>query len=1042
MEGPFALILIVVAGLVLAAPILAIVALRRTGSIRLLETRLEEMQHRLAAIDRRLRELQGRGAVEAHPAAHPSTTPPHPSAAPSSPIEDALAELTGLVAPPEPPGLPEPPGPTPRPRPPQGPPPLPGTPLDPRVPPSPAGPQAPPPRATAPRAGAVPPAGGRPAPPSLTSIPSGPSGIDWERWLGIRGAAVLGAIALGLAGLLFFRYSIEHGLITPTMRVVFGTITGLACVGGSTLLRARGYRAASEGVAGAGVVILYAAFWAAHALYALIPLLATFVLMVLVTAACCLLAVRQESLLVAVLGLAGGFATPLLLSSGEDRPIGLFGYILLLDLGLLLVARVRRWPSLGLLSLLGTALMQALWIGARMGPDRLALGLLILAVFAALFAGVSRLGKRDAGTATPLARGTEIAALLLPFAFALYFAGRVELGPHLYPIALLLGALAAGAGFVARGQRNQAVATGAAIGCLAVVAVWCAQHALTTALSWEAALTALGLAAIFHLFVEIDPEPAGLEGPAPAAVTAALGLFAVLLAASASSAAPWAWLAGWGGLAALLYRHAAFPERAWLQLAVAAGLGIGLSLIHHRHTDAPGFPAPAVVLALLVGASVALQAAALFRREEEVIAFAERAAALLPILLLLALVPSPFLRGLGAAPALGASLLLGLLAAFAATRLGKGPWYAAAVAATWLVHNAWIFGHPLADLPAADFLAAWGLAATAVVALTLWPLLAVRRFSDDRIAWYAAALSGPLWFAPLRALFVTRFGDGLIGILPILLGALALGAAARARDAWPEDDPRRTSALAWFAGVALCFVAVAIPLQLEKQWVTIGWALQGLAVIALWSRLDHPGLKYFGLLLLGAATARLVANPALLTYYPRPDTRIVNWILYTYLVPAAALIGSAWHLRPREAERARPWESGLYATGAAVGAIASSGAAIAVLFVWMNLAIADWYATGPSLTLTLGGAPAQRLTVSITWAIYALLLLGLGMARAATGLRWLSLAFLLVTIGKVFLHDLGELRDLYRVASLVGLAVSLLLVSLLYQRFVFRREPA
>jgi uncharacterized membrane protein len=47
-----------------------------------------------------------------------------------------------------------------------------------------------------------------------------------------------------------------------------------------------------------------------------------------------------------------------------------------------------------------------------------------------------------------------------------------------------------------------------------------------------------------------------------------------------------------------------------------------------------------------------------------------------------------------------------------------------------------------------------------------------------------------------------------------------------------------------------------------------------------------------------------------------------------------------------------------------------------------------------------------------------------------------------VTIGKVFLYDLGELRDLYRVVSLVGLAVSLLLVSLLYQRFVFRRPSS
>jgi uncharacterized membrane protein len=64
------------------------------------------------------------------------------------------------------------------------------------------------------------------------------------------------------------------------------------------------------------------------------------------------------------------------------------------------------------------------------------------------------------------------------------------------------------------------------------------------------------------------------------------------------------------------------------------------------------------------------------------------------------------------------------------------------------------------------------------------------------------------------------------------------------------------------------------------------------------------------------------------------------------------------------------------------------------------------------------------------------------MARAHIGLRWVSLSFLVVTIGKVFLYDLGELRDLYRVVSLVGLAVSLLLVSLLYQRFVFRRASS
>ena len=51
----------------------------------------------------------------------------------------------------------------------------------------------------------------------------------------------------------------------------------------------------------------------------------------------------------------------------------------------------------------------------------------------------------------------------------------------------------------------------------------------------------------------------------------------------------------------------------------------------------------------------------------------------------------------------------------------------------------------------------------------------------------------------------------------------------------------------------------------------------------------------------------------------------------------------------------------------------------------------------------------------------------------------MSLVFLLASIGKVFLYDLGQLKDLYRVASLMGLAVSSMIISLAYQRFVFRR---
>jgi uncharacterized membrane protein len=64
------------------------------------------------------------------------------------------------------------------------------------------------------------------------------------------------------------------------------------------------------------------------------------------------------------------------------------------------------------------------------------------------------------------------------------------------------------------------------------------------------------------------------------------------------------------------------------------------------------------------------------------------------------------------------------------------------------------------------------------------------------------------------------------------------------------------------------------------------------------------------------------------------------------------------------------------------------------------------------------------------------------MWRASRALRFVSLGFLLLTVAKVFLYDLAALEGLYRILSFLGLGVSLILVSLLYQRFVFSREAS
>src|SRR2546428_408262 len=263
------------------------------------------------------------------------------------------------------------------------------------------------------------------------------------------------------------------------------------------------------------MVVLYAAFWAASILYGLVPTPVAFVLMVAVTASGCILSWRHTSQVIASLGLIGGFLTPLLLSTGADRPIGLFGYVLLLDTGLLYLARQRRWPVLALLSLAGTVFYQALWIGTRMGPDRLLLGLAILGAFALLFAvAPRRAGGEEADLEWLIA---QAGGVLVPFAFVLYFASSTRLGVPFHSYGILLVPLSAAAGWIARAQRTYRIGLGAAAATVAIVGVWLFTRAVGAGLAWEAALWCVLLALTFHVFVEWEREPGGQGSPAPPA---------------------------------------------------------------------------------------------------------------------------------------------------------------------------------------------------------------------------------------------------------------------------------------------------------------------------------------------------------------------------------------------------------------------------------------------------------------------------------------------------------------------------------------------
>ncbi|HNW34787.1 MAG TPA: DUF2339 domain-containing protein, partial [Candidatus Ozemobacteraceae bacterium] len=163
-----------------------------------------------------------------------------------------------------------------------------------------------------------------------------------------------------------------------------------------------------------------------------------------------------------------------------------------------------------------------------------------------------------------------------------------------------------------------------------------------------------------------------------------------------------------------------------------------------------------------------------------------------------------------------------------------------------------------------------------------FPLLYRERMQNRTLPWITAAAAGPIQFFLLYQTLTTVHGKAWIGALPIVFAAPFLYAMKQLVRKLPEELSSRLSILAWFGGTALFFITLAFPLQFDREWLTIGWALEGAALCWLFLRIPHPGLRLWGVALLVTAFARLALNPEILEYHARTGVPVLNWYLYAY----------------------------------------------------------------------------------------------------------------------------------------------------------------
>ena len=235
--------------------------------------------------------------------------------------------------------------------------------------------------------------------------------------------------------------------------------------------------------------------------------------------------------------------------------------------------------------------------------------------------------------------------------------------------------------------------------------------------------------------------------------------------------------------------------------------------------------------------------------------------------------------------------------------------------------------------------------------------------------------------------------------------------------------------------VALTFVTIAIPIQLRSNWITIAWAVEGVAI--LWAGLEIQSVRLrahaFGLFALAFFKFLSWDTP----YGYRPAfTPVFN----RYFLSSLAVIGCyvvAVYLFERARRRNLVNER---VTMLMIGL----GAA---LTFWLLISIeTHTYFAGRALAeKSLDDAAHERwlgqMALSVIWSAYAAALAAYGFIRRVAVIRWAALVLFAFTVVKAMLVDIAQLEKLYRIIVFAVLGVLLLLVAWGYHRAFHSREP-
>jgi len=187
---------------------------------------------------------------------------------------------------------------------------------------------------------------------------------DLEKFIGENLINKIGITVLVIGIGLLLKYAIGQGMISETGRTLIGLVAGGVLLFFAHRSRS-GFRAFSSVLVAGGIAVFYFSIAIAFHQYGLIGQIPAFAIMVVITGLAVLLTLAYDRKELAVIALLGGLATPFMVSTGEGNFRVLFTYLLILDVGMLVLANYKKWHVINIISFAGTVLIFGSWATMR-----------------------------------------------------------------------------------------------------------------------------------------------------------------------------------------------------------------------------------------------------------------------------------------------------------------------------------------------------------------------------------------------------------------------------------------------------------------------------------------------------------------------------------------------------------------------------------------------------------------------------------------------------------------------------------------------------